>query len=147
MKVILTQDITGLGSIGDLITVKDGFGRNYLVPQGKALQATSQNMKKLEHQKRQIREKIDKAKREAERLAARIESVSCTVAKAVGEEDKLFGSVTGMDIEASLKLEGVEIDRKKINLPEPIKSLGIYNIPIKLHPEVTATLKLWVVKE
>lgn len=147
MKVILTQDITGLGSIGDLITVKDGFGRNYLVPQGKALQATSQNMKKLEHQKRQIREKIDKAKREAERLAARIESVSCTVAKAVGEEDKLFGSVTGMDIEASLKLEGVEIDRKKINLPEPIKSLGIYNIPIKLHPEVTAVLKLWVVKE
>jgi large subunit ribosomal protein L9 len=147
MKVILTQDITGLGSIGDLITVKDGFGRNYLVPQGKALQATSQNMKKLEHQKRQIREKIDKAKREAERLAVRIESVSCTVAKAVGEEDKLFGSVTGMDIEASLKLEGVEIDRKKINLPEPIKSLGIYNIPIKLHPEVTATLKLWVVKE
>jgi large subunit ribosomal protein L9 len=147
MKVILTQDIAGLGSIGDLITVKDGFGRNYLVPQGKALQATSQNMKKLEHQKRQIREKIDKAKREAERLAARIESVSCTVAKAVGEEDKLFGSVTGMDIEASLKLEGVEIDRKKINLPEPIKSLGIYNIPIKLHPEVTATLKLWVVKE
>jgi large subunit ribosomal protein L9 len=147
MKVILTQDIAGLGSIGDLITVKDGFGRNYLVPQGKALQATSQNMKKLEHQKRQIREKIDKAKREAERLAARIESVSCTVAKAVGEEDKLFGSVTGMDIEASLKLEGVEIDRKKINLLEPIKSLGIYNIPIKLHPEVTATLKLWVVKE
>jgi large subunit ribosomal protein L9 len=147
MKVILTQDIAGLGSIGDLIIVKDGFGRNYLVPQGKAIQATSQNMKKLEHQKRQIREKIDKAKREAERLAARIEAVSCTVAKAVGEEDKLFGSVTGMDIEASLKLEGIEIDRKKINIPEPIKSLGIYNIPIKLHPEVTATLKLWVVKE
>jgi large subunit ribosomal protein L9 len=147
MKVILTQDIAGLGSIGDLITVKDGFGRNYLVPQGKALQATSQNMKKLEHQKRQIREKIDKTKREAERLAARLESISCTVAKAVGEEDKLFGSVTGMDIESSLKLEGIEIDRKKINLPEPIRSLGIYNIPIKLHPEVTATLKLWVVKE
>ena len=147
MKVILTQDIAGLGNIGELITVKDGFGRNYLVPQGKATQATSQNMKKLEHQKRQIREKIDKAKREAERLAARIETVSCTVAKAVGEEDKLFGSVTGMDIEASLKLEGIEIDRKKINITEPIKSLGIYNIPIKLHPEVTAILKLWVVKE
>ena len=147
MKVILTQDITGLGSIGDLITVKDGFGRNYLVPHGKAVQATSQNMKNLEHQKRQIKEKIDKAKREAERLAARIEAVSCTVAKAVGEEDKLFGSVTAMDIESSLKLEGIEIDRKKINLPEPIKALGIYNIPIKLHPEVTAILKLWVVKE
>ncbi len=147
MKVILTQDIVGLGNIGDLITVKDGFGRNYLVPQGKAIQATSQNIKKLEHQKRQIREKIEKTKREALRLAARIESISCTVAKAVGEEDKLFGSVTSMDIESSLKLEGIEIDRKKINLPEPIKSLGIYNIPIKLHPEVTAILKLWVVKE
>jgi large subunit ribosomal protein L9 len=147
MKVILTQDIAGLGNIGDLITVKDGFGRNYLVPQGKAIQATSQNIKKLEHQKRQIREKIEKAKREAQRLAARIESISCTVAKAVGEDDKLFGSVTSIDIESSLKLEGIEIDRKKINLPEPIKSLGIYNIPIKLHPEVTAILKLWVVKE
>lgn len=147
MKVILTQDIAGLGNIGDLITVKDGFGRNYLVPQGKAIQATSQNIKKLEHQKRQIREKIEKTKREAQRLAARIESISCTVAKAVGEDDKLFGSVTSIDIESSLKLEGIEIDRKKINLPEPIKSLGIYNIPIKLHPEVTAILKLWVVKE
>lgn len=147
MKVILTQDIAGLGNMGDLIAVKDGFGRNYLVPQGKAIQATSQNIKKLEHQKRQIREKIEKTKREAQRLAARIESISCTVAKAVGEEDKLFGSVTSIDIESSLKLEGIEIDRKKINLPEPIKSLGIYNIPIKLHPEVTAILKLWVVKE
>ncbi len=147
MKVILTQDIAGLGAIGDLITVKDGYGRNHLIPQGKALQATSQNMKILEHQKRQIREKLNKAKKEAEKLAARIEAVSCTVAKNAGEEDKLFGSVTSMDIEASLKLEGIEVDRKKILLPEPIKSLGIYTIPIKLHPEVTANLKLWVVKE
>jgi len=104
-------------------------------------------MKKVEHQKRQIREKLSKTKREAEKLAERIENVSCTVAKSAGEEDKLFGSVTSMDIEASLKLEGIEIDRKKIILPEPIKALGIYQIPIKLHPEVTAALKLWVVKE
>jgi large subunit ribosomal protein L9 len=147
MKVILTQDIAGIGNIGDLITVKDGFGRNYLIPEGKGIQATSQNIKKLEHQKRQIREKLSKTKREAEKLAARIEAVSCTVAKAVGEEDRLFGSVTSMDIEASLKLEGIEIDRKRIILPEPIKALGIYQIPIKLHTEVTAALKLWVVKE
>jgi large subunit ribosomal protein L9 len=147
MKVILTQDITGLGSIGDLVAVKDGFGRNFLIPEGKAIQATSQNMKKVEHQKRQIREKLNKTKREAEKLAERILNASCTVAKSAGEEDKLFGSVTSMDIEASLKLEGIEIDRKKIILPEPIKALGIYQIPIKLHPEVTATLKLWVVKE
>jgi large subunit ribosomal protein L9 len=147
MKVILTQDIAGIGNIGDLVTVKDGFGRNYLIPEGKGIQATSQNIKKLEHQKREIREKLSKTKREAEKLAARIEAVSCTVAKAVGEEDKLFGSVTSMDIEASLKLEGIEIDRKRIILPEPIKALGIYQIPIKLHTEVTAALKLWVVKE
>ncbi|MCX5902944.1 MAG: 50S ribosomal protein L9 [Proteobacteria bacterium] len=147
MKVILTQDIAGIGNIGDLVTVKDGFGRNYLIPEGKGIQATSQNIKKLEHQKRQIREKLSKTKREAEKLAARIEAVSCTVAKAVGEEDKLFGSVTSMDMEASLTLEGIEIDRKKIILPEPIKALGIYQIPIKLHTEVTAALKLWVVKE
>lgn len=147
MKVILTQDIAGIGNIGDLVTVKDGFGRNYLIPEGKGIQATSQNIKKLEHQKREIREKLSKTKREAEKLAARIEAVSCTVAKAVGEEDKLFGSVTSMDIEASLKLEGIEIDRKRIILPEPIKALGIYQVPIKLHTEVTAALKLWVVKE
>jgi large subunit ribosomal protein L9 len=147
MKVILTQDIAGVGSIGDLVTVKDGFGRNYLIPEGKGIQATSQNIKKVEHQKRQIREQLNKTKREAEKLAARIEEVSCTVAKAAGEEEKLFGSVTSMDIEASLKLEGIEIDRRKIILPEPLKALGIYQIPIKLHPEVVATLKLWVVKE
>ncbi len=147
MKVILTQDVPGIGAIGDLISIKDGFGRNYLIPQRKAIQATSQNMIILEHEKRQIKDKLNKAKREAEKLAARIEAVSCTIAKAAGEEDKLFGSVTSMDIEASLKLEGIEIDRKKILLPEPIKALGIYTIPIKLHPEVTAKLKFWVVKE
>lgn len=147
MKVILTQDIQGIGATGDLITVKNGFGRNYLIPQGKAIMATSQNVKSLDHQKRQIHEKLNKAKREAEKLAARIEAISCTVAKAAGEEDRLFGSVTSMDIEASLKLEGIDVDRKKIVLPEPIKSLGIYTIPVKLHPEVTAHLKLWIVKE
>jgi len=147
MKVILTQDIQGIGATGDLITVKNGFGRNYLIPQGKAIMATSQNVKSLDHQKRQIQEKLNKAKREAEKLAARIEAISCTVAKAAGEEDRLFGSVTSMDIEASLKLEGIDVDRKKIVLPEPIKSLGIYTIPVKLHPEVTAHLKLWIVKE
>lgn len=147
MKVILTQDVTGLGAIGDLISVKEGFGRNCLIPQGKAMKATSQNIKTLDHQKRQIKEKLNKAKREAEKLAERVENISCTVAKAAGEEDKLFGSVTSMDIEASLKLEGIEVERKKIVLPEPIKALGIYSVPIKLHPEVTANLKLWVVKE
>jgi large subunit ribosomal protein L9 len=147
MKVILTQDVPGVGAIGDLISIKDGFGRNHLIPQGKAIKATSQNIKVLEHEKRLVKDKLNKTTREAEKLAARIEAISCTVAKAAGEEDKLFGSVTSMDIESSLKQEGIEIDRRRILLPEPIKALGIYNIPIKLHPEVTANLKLWVVKE
>jgi large subunit ribosomal protein L9 len=147
MKVILTQDVPGVGAIGDLIRIKDGFGRNHLIPQGKAIKATSQNIKVLEHEKRLVKDKLNKTTREAEKLAARIEAISCTVAKAAGEEDKLFGSVTSMDIESSLKQEGIEIDRRRILLPEPIKALGIYTIPIKLHPEVTANLKLWVVKE
>ncbi len=147
MKVILTQDVPGIGAIGDLVTIKDGFGRNYLIPQCKAIPATSQSIGILEHEKRQIKDRLNKAKREAEKLAARIEAISCTIAKAAGEEDRLFGSVTSMDIEASLKLENIEIDKRKILLPEPIKALGIYTISIKLHPEVTAKLKLWVVKE
>jgi len=90
---------------------------------------------------------LNKIKREAEQLARRIESVSCTVTKAAGEEDKLFGSVTSSDIQSSLKNEAIEIDKKQIILDEPIKNLGIFTVPIKLHPEVTAHLKLWVVKE
>jgi large subunit ribosomal protein L9 len=133
--------------VGDLITVKDGYARNYLIPQGKAIRATSQNIKKLEHQKLQIMEKLNKSKREAERLSERLETLSCTVAKTAGEEDKLFGSVTAIDIAESLKLEGIEIDKKKIFLSEPIKKLGIYTVPIKLHQEVTANLKVWVVKD
>jgi large subunit ribosomal protein L9 len=147
MKVILTEDIAHLGTAGNLIKVKDGYARNFLIPQGKAIMATTQNVKHLEHQKKQIQGKLSKIKREAEQLARRIEAVSCTVTKAAGEEDKLFGSVTSADIQLSLKNEAIDIDKKQIMLSEPIKSLGIFTVPIKLHPEVTAHLKLWVVKE
>lgn len=147
MKVILTEDVSHLGAAGTLIKVKDGYARNFLIPQGKAVVATTQNVKHLEHQKKQIQSKLNKIKREAEQLARRIESVSCTVTKAAGEEDKLFGSVTSADILNSLKNEAIEIDKKQIILDEPIKNLGIFTVPIKLHPEVTAHLKLWVVKE
>ncbi len=147
MDIILTEDITHLGNAGDLIKVKDGYARNFLIPNGKAIMATTQNIKKLDHQKRQVQEKLNKVKKEAEKLAARVESVSCTVTKPVGEEDKLFGSVTSADIYNSLKNEGIEIDKKKIILDEPLKSLGIFTVPVKIHPEVTADLKVWVVKE
>ncbi len=147
MKVILTEDIPQLGSASDIISVKDGYARNFLIPNGMAVMASTQNIKNLEHQKRQIHAKLNKIKREAETLAKRIETVSCTITKVVGEEDKLFGSVTSADIQESLNNEGIEIDKKKINLEEPIKSLGIFTVPVKVHPEVTANLKVWVVKE
>jgi len=146
MKVILTEDIPKLGKMGDLIQIKDGYARNYLIPRNLAVPANPQNIKALEHQKTLLKQKQNRIKREAEKLAQKIEKVSCTISKPAGEEDKLFGSVTSLDIEKSLKEEGIKIDRKKILLEEPIKTLGIYKVPIKLHPEVTANLKVWVVK-
>jgi large subunit ribosomal protein L9 len=147
MNVILTEDIEHLGTAGVMIKVKDGYARNFLIPGGKAMMATTQNMKTLEHQKRQVQEKLNKARKEAESLATRIGSVSCTVTMAVGDEDRLFGSVTTADIYTSLKNEGIDVDKRKILLDEPLKSLGIFTVPIKIHPEVTAQLKVWVVKE
>jgi len=146
VKVILTEDISSLGKIGDVIQVADGYGRNFLIPQGKSILATSQSVKKFEHQKQLLKQKAEKDKKEAEKLARKLEEVSCTIAMAAGEGDKLFGAVTSLDIEAALKNEGVAVDRKKILLEEPIKSLGIYTVPIKLNPGITANLKVWVVK-
>jgi large subunit ribosomal protein L9 len=147
MKVILTEEIEAIGQPGDLLTVKDGYARNYLLPNNKAVHATTQNMKQLEHQKRFVGEKLSKIKSEAEKLAKKLGQISCTITKPAGEEDKLFGSVTSADICESLKNEGIEFDKKKISLDAPLKELGIFNIPVKLHPEITATLKVWVVKE
>ncbi len=146
MKVVLLEDIQSLGKIGDVVKVADGHGRNYLIPQEKALEATKKNIKTLELQKKLTKNRVDRTKNYAEKLAERIESISCTISKQAGEEDKLFGSVTTMDIEESLKNEGIEVNRKKIMLEEPIRKLGIYSVPIKLHPEVISSLKVWVVK-
>lgn len=146
MKVILIEDVPSLGETGELVRVADGYGRNYLIPYGKAIKENVHNIKIFEHQAKQLKDKKDRIQRDAEKLSSRIETVSCTVAKPAGEEDKIFGSVTSMDIADSLKVEGIEIDRKKIRLDDPIKTLGIYNVPIKLHTEVTAHLKVWVVK-
>ena len=132
--------------MGDLIQTKDGYARNYLLPKKIAVPANPQNLKTLEHQKTLLQQKQNRIKRDAEKLAQKIEKISCTISKPAGEEDKLFGAVTSLDIEESLNEEGLKIDRKKILLEEPIKSLGIYKVPIKLHPEVTAHIKIWVVK-
>jgi large subunit ribosomal protein L9 len=147
MNVILTEAVAHRGTAGDMLKVKDGYARNYLIPQGMAIVATTENIKQLEHQKRQIQAKLNKLKKESEGIARQIESISCTIARAAGEEDKLFGSVTSGDIYTSLKSEGIDVDKKKILLDEPIKSLGIFTVPIKIHSDVTANLKVWVVKE
>ncbi|MBN2467378.1 MAG: 50S ribosomal protein L9 [Deltaproteobacteria bacterium] len=147
MKVILLEDDPRLGKIGDVIQVKDGYARNHLIPRKVAVPASSQNLKSLTHQKSLIQQKQNRVKKEAEVIAEKIEGLSCTIAKPAGEEDKLFGAVTSLDIVESLKEENIPVDRKKILLEEPIKTLGIYKVPIKLHPEVTAHLKIWVVKQ
>jgi large subunit ribosomal protein L9 len=147
MQVILLEDVPSLGAVGDQVKVSEGYGRNYLIPQKKAIVATEKNMKVLAHQKRQVQHHIGRLKKDAESLAARISELSCTLTKAVGESGKLFGSVTSMEIENFLKERGIPIDRKKIVLEEPIKNVGMYTVSIKLHPEVLAQLKVWVVQE
>ena len=147
MQVILLEDVPSLGKVGDLVKVSDGYGRNYLIPKKKAIFATEKNLKAMEHQKTLVQQRLGKVKKDAERLAQQIEKLSCTFAKPVGESGKLFGSVTSMEIEAFLKENRIEVDRKKILLDEPIKNIGAFTIPIKLHPEVLANLKVWVVQE
>ncbi len=147
MQVILLEDIPSLGKMGQTVKVTDGYGRNYLIPKKKAVFATEKNLKNLEHQKGLIQQRMGKMKKDMEKIAQKIENLSCTFSRNVGESGKLFGSVTSMDIETFLKENGVEVDRKKIHLEEPIKNLGNYTVPIKLHPEVTATLRVWVVQE
>jgi large subunit ribosomal protein L9 len=147
MEIILRQDFEQLGKTGEIVTVKDGFARNYLIPKGIAYVATKVNKKRLENELQMQNWRKEKEKRAAEELAKKLETVSCTIPVQVGEEDKLFGSVTSQNIADALSALGYKVDRRKIQLDEPIKSLGIYSVPIKLHPDVTATVKVWVVKE
>jgi large subunit ribosomal protein L9 len=147
MLIILLEDVPSLGKVGDKVKVSDGYGRNYLIPKKKALLATEKSLKAIEHQKRQIQQRMGKIKKDAERMVQQIEQLSCTFSKSVGESGKLFGSVTSMEIENFLKENGILVDRKKILLEEPIKNLGMFTVPIKLHPEVTGHLKVWVVQE
>jgi large subunit ribosomal protein L9 len=145
MQVILKEDVENLGKSGELVTVRPGFGRNYLIPQGRAVLATKKNVSQLEHERKLINSRNAKLMKDAKSLADRIAAVEVTVERQVGAEEKLFGSVTSRDVEAALAEKGVRIDRKKIHLDEPIKSLGVYTLDVKLAADVTAKLKLWVV--
>jgi len=145
MNIILTENVEGLGNIGDMVKVKMGYARNYLIPGGFAIEASTRNVKELEHQKRQVERKMQKMTQAAELLKQKIEGVTCNFAHRAGEEGKLFGSVTSMEIEAKLAEAGIEVDRKKIQLAEPIKTLGDFEVPVKLQAGVTATIKVTVV--
>ncbi|HTZ16815.1 MAG TPA: 50S ribosomal protein L9 [Dissulfurispiraceae bacterium] len=147
MKVILKNDVKDLGRIGEVVNVKDGFARNFLVPQGLAVEASTKNVKAFEHEKKKIQEMAKKVKAGAAGLAERIAAAKITIKAKAGEEDKLFGSVTSMDIVEALKAEGIEIDKKKVQLDEPIKRLGEYQVVVKLHHEVSAQLNVQVVPE
>ena len=146
MKLILKENIDTLGHIGDIVKVAPGYARNYLLPKGLAVEATEKNAKALEHLKRQMAYKKDKATESAKNLGARLEGLLIELTHQSGEEGKLFGAVTNMEIAAFLNANGFEIDRKKIVLADPIKHLGEYAVPVKIHPEVTATLKVVVKK-
>jgi large subunit ribosomal protein L9 len=147
VKIILVKDVEGLGIVGDEVEVKDGYARNYLIPSGSAMEATPGALRLLE-QKKQKRQRLEqKIKAEFEELAGKMKDASCTISVEAGEEDKIFGSVTSDMVAQSLSQEGIEIDKKKIAFTEPIKSLGVYNVDIKLHPEVKAQVRVWVVKK
>ena len=147
MKVILLKDVDRLGQAGEIVQVADGFGRNCLIPQHDALLATDANVAQFESRRRQHEAAAEREQRGAAGLAQELEKASLTAQVKVGEGDRLFGSVTAQNIADLLKEQGHEIDRRGIELDEPIRSLGVYNVKLRLHPEVTATVKLWVVKE
>jgi large subunit ribosomal protein L9 len=147
MQVILNEDVAHLGEVGDIVDVADGYGRNFLIPRKLALPATSRNVKQLEHTKRQIATKRAKMMKTASEIAAKLADVSLMISKAVGEEDKLFGSVTNRDIADALNSEGFNIDRRQVLLNAPIRNLGVYTVDLKLHSDVTAQIKVWVVAE
>lgn len=147
MKVILRQDVDKLGVEGDVIEVKDGFGRNFLIPRGLAVEATAQRLKNIAHERKLIDDRKRRETKEATSLAKQIEQVSCSIPVQVGEEDKIFGTVTTSDIAEALQEKGITVDRKKITLEEPIKALGIYYAKVKIAHEVTANLKVWVEKK
>jgi len=147
MDVILTENVKGLGTIGEVVKVKPGYGRNFLVPQGLAVEASERNIKELDHHKRQLARKAAKLSKEAADVKARIEAVECTFVHKASDEGKLFGSVTTKEIAEALATKGIEVDRRKILLDQPIKDLGMHEVDIKLNAGVNATIKVNVISE
>jgi large subunit ribosomal protein L9 len=147
MKVILTQEVSNLGTIGEVVNVRNGYARNFLLPRGLAAVANEANQAQLAHHKRILEKRREKALAEAKALAAKIEKISVTVAKQVGEDEKIFGSVTTGELEDLLKAEGVDVSKKEISLLDEVKKVGVYSAQVKLHKDVLAKFKVWVVAQ
>ncbi len=147
MKVILREDVPSLGKGGEVVEVKPGYGRNFLLPRGLAVAANPRNVREIEHQKQVASAKAAKAKASAEALAKRLADTPVSLKRKVGEQDKLYGSVTAMDIAEALGQRGLPIDRRSIDLPEPIKTVGEFEVPVKLHREVAGKVKVKVEAE
>ena len=147
MDVILTQDIPSVGAQGTVVAVKDGYARNYLLPRGLARQATAANKQVIERLRQQAAAKVETLRRQAQAQAEQLAALSCTIPAPVGEqEEKLHGSVTAADIAQALAAQGITVEKRQILLEAPFTKLGVYRVPVKLHPEVTATLTVWIVK-
>ncbi len=148
IKLILRQDIDKLGETGEVVAVRPGYARNYLLPQGLAYAATTANMRQLEEERKRVEVRAKRDYLEAKRRASKLENVSLTFHVNAGEESKLFGSITSADIAGRLNEQDLDfqVDRRWIDLEEPIKSLGVYNVPVRLHADVKPEVKVWVIK-
>ncbi|MBN1885176.1 MAG: 50S ribosomal protein L9 [Candidatus Krumholzibacteriota bacterium] len=147
MEIILRETIDGLGERGDLVRVKDGYARNYLLPKKLAVPATAASRKVIEEESRLRTKRDEQLRRSVESLAGKMKDLSCTIVVQAGEEDKLYGSVTAHNIAEAIALQGFEVDHRMVVLEEPIKTLGVYSVPVRLHREVEVPVKIWVVKE
>ncbi len=147
MEVILKENVEGLGVPGDVLTVADGYARNYLLPMQLAVHATERNRSHFDHQKRVIDHQDSKNRDQAREIAAQIAGVTCTLSRRAGENDRLFGSVTSTDVAEALRTEGFDLERRFLELAEPIRELGVFMVPIKLHADVQAELRVVVQRE
>jgi large subunit ribosomal protein L9 len=147
MEVILRQAIDNLGHTGDIVKVSPGYARNYLLPRGLAYEATPGNRKRIAQERQRLEAAETTRRSTAQELAARLEEVSLTFSARVGEENKLFGSVTAADIAQQLEAQGFAVEKRQIDLHDPIRALGVYRVPVRLHADVKPEIKVWVIKQ
>jgi large subunit ribosomal protein L9 len=147
MEVILRQAVENLGKPGDVVKVSNGFARNYLLPRGVAFEATAGNLKRIAQEKERLEAAENERRTAAQALAAKLEQVSLTFSARVGEEGKLFGSVTPADIVHQLETQGFHIEKRQIDLHEPLKTLGVFRVPVRLHADVKPEIRIWVIKQ